>query len=46
MKEHPKLAQSLKEYRAKHGVEAVQVTNTGALWPIKAAKAWTAYLKK
>jgi hypothetical protein len=45
MKDHPKLAAFLKSYRAKHGAESVQVTNTGALWPLKAARAWTAYLK-
>ena len=46
MKDHPKLAQFLKAYRAKHGVEAVQVKKDNALIPIAAARAWTAYLKK
>lgn len=41
--DHPKLAAWLKAYRAK-GNDA-EITKTGALWPNKAAKAWTAHLK-
>lgn len=43
--DHPKLAQFLREYRAKHGIESAQVKKDGALHPLKAAKAWDAYLK-
>lgn len=43
--DHPKLAQFLKEYRAKHGIESVQVKKDGTLHPLKAAKVWTEYLK-
>jgi hypothetical protein len=43
--DHPKLAAFLKAYRAKHGIESVQIKNDGALWPLKAAKAWTAHIK-
>jgi hypothetical protein len=44
--DHPKLADFLKAYRAKHGIESAQVNKDGALFPYKAAKAWTAYLKQ
>ena len=43
--DHPKLAQFLKAYRAKHGIESVQVTKSNALLPLKAARAWTAHIK-
>lgn len=43
--DHPKLAQFLREYRAKHGTESAQVKSDGTLFPIKAAKAWTEFLK-
>ncbi len=36
----------LREYRAKHGIESVQVKKDGALHPLKAAKAWTEYVKQ
>lgn len=45
-KDHPKLAQFLREYRAKHGIESVQVKKDGALHPLKAAKAWAEYIKQ
>jgi hypothetical protein len=44
--DHPKLAAFLKTYRAKHGIESVQVTSSGALWPLKAARAWTKHISK
>jgi hypothetical protein len=44
--DHPKLKEFLRAYRAKHGVESVQVTKSGALIPTKAARAWTAHLAK
>jgi hypothetical protein len=42
--DHPSLDSFLSTYRAKHGTESVQVTASNALWPLKAAKAWTAHL--
>lgn len=42
--DHPKLKAFLKEYRAT-GKQA-EVTNKNTLYPMAAAKAWTAYLKK
>ena len=43
-KDHPKLKAFLKAYRAK-GKQA-EVTNTNALWPLAAARAWTGYLSR
>lgn len=42
--DHPKLGQFLRQYRAK-GKQA-EVTNTNALWPLAAARAWTEYIKQ
>lgn len=39
-----KLTIFLKQYRAKHGIESVQVKKDGALHPLKAARAWTKYI--
>lgn len=39
--DHPLLATFLSDYRAKHGIESVQVTASGALIPLRAARAWT-----
>ena len=40
---HPKLAQFLRDYLAKG--KPAEVTNTNALWPLAAARAWTKFLK-
>lgn len=42
--DHPKLKAFLKTYRAT-GKQA-EVTNTNALWPLAAARAWTKFLAK
>jgi hypothetical protein len=42
--DHPMLDSFLRTYRAKHGIESVQVKADNALWPLKAARAWTAQL--
>lgn len=44
-KDHPKLKAFLAKYRAKHGIESAQVKKDNTLHPIKAARAWTLYLK-
>ncbi len=43
--DHPKLAQFLREYRAKHGIHA-QIKKDGALHTLQAARAWTEYIKQ
>lgn len=42
--DHPFLTPFLKAYRTINGTESVQVLASGALWPLKAARAWTAHL--
>jgi len=42
--DHPLLDSFLHTYRAKHGTESAQVKADNALWPLKAARAWTAHL--
>jgi len=42
--DHPKLKAFLKAYRA-NGKQA-EVTNTNALWPLAAARAWTKFIAK
>ena len=42
--DHPSLDSFLRTYRAKHGIESVQVKSDNALWPLKAARAWTAHI--
>jgi hypothetical protein len=42
--DHPLLDSFLRQYRANHGTESVQVTASGALIPLKAARAWTKLL--
>lgn len=44
-KDHPKLKAFLKACRAKHGIESAQVKKDNTLHPLKAARAWTLYLK-